>query len=68
MTYRFRWDPELILLWIAAFGGLCSAAVIWAAIRAGVWILCATVVSALKISTILNIRALIRGPGAPSRI
>lgn len=68
MPYRFRLDPKLILLWIAAFGGLFSAAVAWAAIRAGVWILCATVVSTLKLSTIFNGRTLIRSAGAPSRI
>ena len=67
MPYRFRWDPTLILLWIAAFGSLFSAALFWAALRAGVWILCATVVSAIRIGTIFNARALIRGIGPPSR-
>ena len=67
MPYRFHWDPKLILLWMAAFGALFSAAIVWAALRAGIWILCTTFVSAIKIGSLFNGSAPIRGVGSPSR-
>ena len=68
MPYRFRWDLMLILRWMVAFGGLFSAAIVWAALRAGVWILYATVVSAIKIGIVVDARALTRAIGLPSRV
>ncbi len=42
---------KLILLWIAAFGSLFSAAILWSAVRAGIWILCASLVSGIKVAS-----------------
>ena len=68
MRYLRHWDTKLILLWIAAFANLASAAVAMALIRAGVWIICATVVSALKVGSMLRPRALFGSVDTPSRI
>ncbi len=63
-----NWDMKLVLLWIAAFANLLSAAVVMAAVRAGVWIVCATVVSALRIGSVVRPRWLFRSVGTPSRV
>ncbi len=37
------------MMWLSAFCGLLSIAVVWAALRAATWLLCATVIAAVKV-------------------
>ena len=55
MLYARFYTPKLWLMWLSAFCGLLSIAIVWAGLRAATWLLCATVVGAVRIRGALRL-------------